>query len=181
MTTKLDPVDAILAQWQCQRPDLDVSPMGVIGRIGRLAKHLERAIQETFAEFGLNLGEFDVLAALRRSGAPYRLSPTALFQTLMVSSGTMTHRIDQLERAELVRRVPDPTDRRGSLIELTDQGFERIEQAVTAHVANEHRLLSVLKQSEREALTLLLRQLLLAFEDESAHKSRHKSMQGNCD
>ncbi len=94
-----DAVDKILVQWQRERPDLDVSPMGIIGRMGRLAKHLERAIQETFSEFGLTVGEFDVLAALRRSGQPYQLSPTELFNTLMVSSGTMTHRIDRLEQA----------------------------------------------------------------------------------
>lgn len=159
-----DPVDTILAQWQRERPDLDVSPMGVIGRMGRLVKHLERAIGETFSEFGLTIGEFDVLATLRRAGYPYQLSPTALFNTLMVTSGTMTHRIDQLERAELVKRIPDPSDRRGTLIELTDQGFDRIEKAVEAHVANEHQILSVLKPSEREALTVLLRKLLLSLE-----------------
>lgn len=161
-----DPVDAILAQWQRERPDLDVSPMGVIGRMGRLAKHLERAIGKTFSEFGLNVGEFDVLATLRRSGHPYQLSPTALFNTLMVTSGTMTHRIDQLERAGLVRRIPDPSDRRGMLITLTDQGFDLIEKAVEAHVMNEHQILGALKKSERESLTLLLRKLLLSFEEE---------------
>jgi len=164
MTT--DPVDKILAQWQRERPDLDVSPMGVIGRMGRLAKHLERAIGETFSEFDLTVGEFDVLATLRRSGHPYRLSPTALFNTLMVTSGTMTHRLDRLEQAGLVKRIPDPSDRRGTSIELTERGFDRIEKAVAAHVANEHRILSALKQSEREALSVLLRKLLLSFEAE---------------
>jgi DNA-binding MarR family transcriptional regulator len=160
-----DPVDKILGQWQRERPDLDVSPMGIIGRMGRLAKHLERAIQGTFSEFSLTVGEFDVLAALRRSGNPYQLSPTELFNTLMVSSGTMTHRIDRLERVELVRRIPDLSDRRGTLIELTDKGFDLIEQAVEAHVANEHRILSVLAESEREALIQLLRKLLASFEE----------------
>lgn len=160
-----DPVDRILAQWQQVRPDLDVSPMGIIGRTGRLSKHLGRAIQKTFADFGLNLGEFDVLATLRRSGQPYRLSPTELFNTLMVSSGTMTHRVDRLEKAELVKRVPDPSDRRGMLIQLTDKGFTVIDQAVEAHVANEHQILSVLDASEREVLAQLLRKLLLSFED----------------
>lgn len=163
-----DAVDQILAQWQRERPDLDVSPMGVIGRMGRLAKHLERAIAQTFSDFDLTVAEFDVLAALRRSGQPYQLSPTALFQTLMVTSGTMTHRIDQLERVGLVQRIPDPNDRRGTLIELTSEGFDRIEQAVVAHVENEHRLLSELKLSEREALAILLRKLLISFETESS-------------
>ncbi|NJL41545.1 MAG: MarR family transcriptional regulator [Leptolyngbyaceae cyanobacterium SM1_4_3] len=162
---KSDRVDKILAQWQRERPDLDVSPMGIIGRMARLAKHLERAIQETFSEFGLTVGEFDVLAALRRSGQPYQLSPTELFNALMVSSGTMTHRIDRLEQAGLVRRIPDPHDRRGTQIELTDKGFNVIEKAVEAHVVNEHRILSVLEASESEALIQLLRKLLVSFEE----------------
>lgn len=162
---KSDPVDKILAQWQRERPDLDVSPMGIIGRVGRLSKHLERSLQETFSEFGLTVAEFDVLAALRRSGQPYRLSPTELFNTLMVASGTMTHRIDRLEQTDLVKRIPDMNDRRGLLIELTDKGFNLIERAVEAHVMNEHRILSVLKQSERQDLAQLLRKLLVAFED----------------
>lgn len=161
---QLDPVDQILAQWLRERPDLDVSPMGIIGRMGRLSKHLERAIQITFSEFGLTIAEFDVLAALRRSGQPYQLSPTELFQTLMVSSGTMTHRIDRLEQAKLVKRIPDPNDRRGTLIQLTDEGFDVIEKAVEAHVTNEHRALNALEKSEREALAGLLRKLLISFE-----------------
>ena len=160
-----DPVDAILAQWQRERPDLDVSPMGIIGRMGRLTKYLERALQQTFSDFGLNVGEFDVLATLRRSGQPYQLTPTELFNTLMVSSGTMTHRIDRLERADLVKRMDDPSDRRGTLIQLTDKGFNAIEKAVEAHVANEHRLLSALDEAERKVLAQLLRKLLISFEE----------------
>lgn len=159
-----DPVDKILAQWRRERPDLDVSPMDIIGRLTRLAKHLEQAIQETFSKFGLTVGEFDVLATLRRSGHPYQLSPTELFNTLMVSSGTMTHRIDRLEQSDLVHRIPDPSDRRGTQIKLTDKGFSIIEKAVEAHVVNEHRILGALEVSEREALTQLLRKLLGSFE-----------------
>jgi DNA-binding MarR family transcriptional regulator len=160
-----DPVDAILAQWQRERPDLDVSPMGIIGRMARLTKYLERSLQQTFSDFGLNVGEFDVLATLRRSGQPYQLTPTELFNTLMVSSGTMTHRIDRLERADLVKRMDDPSDRRGTLIQLTDKGFNTIEKAVEAHVANEHRLLSALDEAERQVLAQLLRKLLISFEE----------------
>lgn len=163
---KSDPVDKILVQWQHERPDLDVSPMGVIGRMGRLAKYLDRSIQETVSKFGLNLGEFDVLATLRRSGHPYQLSPTDLFNALMISSGTITHRIDRLEQAELVKRIPDPSDRRGTLIVLTDKGLSLIEQAVEAHVANAHHILKVLEESECKSLTLLLRKLLISFEQE---------------
>lgn len=105
---KPDPVDKILEQWQRECPDLDASPMGVIVRMTRLAKHLDHSIQGTVCKFGLNLGEFDVLATLRRSGDPYQLSPTDLFNALMVSSGTMTHCIDRLELAQLVKRIPEP-------------------------------------------------------------------------
>lgn len=160
-----DPVDVILAQWQRERPGLDVSPMGIMGRMGRLAKYLERSIQETVLDFGLNGGEFDVLATLRRSGKPYQLSPTELFNSLMVSSGTMTHRIDRLEQAGLVKRMDDPSDRRGTLIQLTSKGFNTIEQAVDAHVANGHRLLMVLDEAEREVLAQLLSKLLISFEE----------------
>ena len=160
-----DAVDQILAQWHKERPDLDVSPMGTIGRTTRLASHLKKAIGKTFAQFGLNPGEFDVLATLRRAGHPYQLSPTELFKSMMVSSGTMTHRIDRLEKAELVLRVPDPSDRRGTLIQLTDKGFSLIEAAVEAHVANEHRILSALEKSELEDLSQLLRKLLVSLEN----------------
>jgi DNA-binding MarR family transcriptional regulator len=160
-----DPVDEILAQWQKERPDLDVSPMGIIGRMTRLAKYLKIEIGKTFAQFGLNPGEFDVLATLRRSGKPYQLSPTELYNSMMVSSGTMTNRIDGLEKAELVKRMPDPNDRRGTLIQLTEKGFALIEKTVEAHVKNEHRILEALKESELEALTILMRKLLVSLEE----------------
>ena len=159
-----DPVDSILVQWQRERPDLDASPMGIIGRMARLSKHLDRAIQGVFSDFGLRQGEFDVLATLRRSGQPYQLSPTELFNTMMVSSGTMTHRIDRLEQAGLVERIPDPSDRRGTLIHLTTKGFDLIEVAVAAHVDNMHRILEPLAAPDREVLMGLLRQLLMSFE-----------------
>ena len=160
-----DPVDEILAQWQKERPDLDVSPMGIIGRMTRLAKYLKLEIGKTFAQFGLNPGEFDVLATLRRSGQPYRLSPTELYNSMMVSSGTMTNRIDGLEKAELVQRLPDPSDRRGTLIQLTDKGFDLIERTVEAHVINEHRILEALDKSELETFTILMRKLLISLEE----------------
>jgi DNA-binding MarR family transcriptional regulator len=159
-----DPVDRILEQWQRERPNLDVSPMGVLGRMARLGKHIDRSVQATLLQFGLNPGEFDVLATLRRSGRPYQLSPTDLFQSMMVTSGTMTHRIDQLEQAGWVQRIPDPSDRRGTLISLTETGLNLIEQAVESHVANGNDVLSALKKSERESLAILLKKMLLSFE-----------------
>lgn len=160
-----DPVDKILSQWQRERPDLDVSPMGIIGRLGRIRKHLERGIQAVFSEFGLQAGEFDVLATLRRSGDPYQLSPTQLYNTLMISSGTMTHRLDGLEQAGWIVRTPDPHDRRGTLIQLSPQGLELVDKALEAHVRNEHSLLRALSDSEQETLANLLRKLLLSFEN----------------
>jgi DNA-binding MarR family transcriptional regulator len=165
MAIDADAVDVILAQWQRERPELNVSPMGIIGRLGRLAKYLDRSIHETVSEFGLNGGEFDVLATLRRSGEPYQLSPTALFNALMVSSGTMTHRVDRLEQTKLVQRIPDLADRRGMLIQLTDQGYDLIEKAVEAHVTNGQRLLVDLAEKDREVLVQLLRKLLISWEE----------------
>lgn len=159
-----DHVDAILAQWRRERPDLDPAPMGVIGRIRRIERLLGRALDATFAQFGLNSGEFDVLATLRRSGAPYQLTPTALFTSLMLSSGAMTNRLDRLEQAGLIARAPDPSDRRGTLVGLTPRGLELIDAAVAAHLANEARLLAALLPGERDQLAGLLRRLLCALE-----------------
>jgi DNA-binding MarR family transcriptional regulator len=160
-----DLVDKILAQWRKERPDFDPSPMGILGRSPRLTKYLTREMNKIFVKFGLNPGEFDVLATLRRSGKPYQLSPTDLYNSMMVTSGTMTHRIDGLEKAELVERVPDPSDRRSTLIRLTNKGFDLIEKAVEAHVENGHRLLNVLDESELQTLNSLLRKLLVSLEE----------------
>ena len=129
-----DAVDAILAQWARERPDLDASPMGPIGRIKRCAALIEHRLDTNFAQFGLSLWEFDMLAALRRSGAPYRLSPTELFSTLMVTSGTMTHRLKRLEASGWIARVPNALDARSMLVELTESGFALIDRAVELHV-----------------------------------------------
>jgi len=159
-----DRVDAILEQWRRERPELDTSTMGVIGRINRLATLFGQSHAEVFAAFGIDRGEFDVLATLRRSGEPYRLSPTELFRTLMMSSGGMTSRLDRLERAGLVRRVPDPRDRRSVRVELTDHGRETIDRAVEAHVANQHQLLAALSGADRERLAGVMRALLRSLE-----------------
>lgn len=160
----MDAVDKILAQWNRERPDLDVGPMGLLGRLGRLRSHISREIEAEFARYGLNASSFDVLATLRRSGAPYRLSPSELLETMMITSGTMTNRIDQLEKAGMVERLDNPEDRRGIIIALTDKGFEVVENAVTGHVANQHRLVSVLTEEEREHLGALLAKFLGAYE-----------------
>ncbi|RDL49251.1 Multiple antibiotic resistance protein MarR [Ensifer sp. M14] len=160
----MDRVDRILAQWHRERPDLDVSAMGLLGRLGRLSTHIGREIEKTFAERGLSSSSFDVLATLRRSGPPYRLSPGDLLATTMVSSGTMTNRIDQLEKAGLVERLDNPDDRRGVIIALTEEGLKRVDEAATAHVANQHRVVAELSPEERANLDALLRKYLAAFE-----------------
>ena len=119
-----DAVDQILTQWSRERPDLDASPMGLIGRLGRLRAHISRAHEAVFQRHGLNSASFDLLATLRRSGPPFRLSPSELLETMMITSGTMTNRIDQLEKLGLVERLPHPEDRRALLVALTEKGRE---------------------------------------------------------
>jgi DNA-binding MarR family transcriptional regulator len=162
-----DHVDVILAQWQRELPELDATPMGVVGRISRLAQLLQDELEPVFAEYGLNGGEFDVLAALRRSGAPFRLSPTALGRSLLVTSGGMTKRLKSLEAAGFVSRTPHRVDRRSSLVQLTPKGRKLVETVVAAHVENEKRLLASLDVRGRAQLAELLRRLLVALGDAS--------------
>ena len=162
---KNDHVDTILEQWRNERPDIDPSPMGVIGRLVRVTKLFSGEIQNVYAEFGLNVGEFDVLATLRRSGTPYALTPNQLLQTLMLTSGAMTNRIDKLELKKLVQRSKVANDRRGVLISLTPKGLELINEAVTKHVSNEKDLLDSLSSKEQESLAQLLKQVLLKYEN----------------
>ena len=160
----MDHVDLILRQWNRERPDLNVGPMGLIGRIGRLSSLLSREMEKTFAEYGLTSAAFDVLATLRRAGEPYGLSPGDLLNTMMITSGTMTHRVDQLEKAGLVSRTHNPEDGRSVIISLTEKGFAVIDAAVTAHVQTQARLTGVLSEEEKAALGALLTKYLEAFE-----------------
>ena len=159
-----DQVDRILEQWARERPDVDISAIALVGRLRRVARHFELGSEAVHATFGLAGGAFNVLAALRRSGPPYRLSPTELFRALMLSSGAMTNRIDRLEQAGLVARGPDPDDRRGVLVSLTPKGRELIDAAIVAHAENGRRLLGSLTRTEQQVLAGLLRKLLLSFE-----------------
>ncbi|WP_026613566.1 MarR family winged helix-turn-helix transcriptional regulator [Ensifer aridi] len=159
-----DHVDRILAQWRRERPELDVSAMGLLGRLARLRAHISREQEKVFAEHGLTSASFDVLATLRRSGPPFQLSPGDLLAATMVTSGTMTNRIDQLEKAGLVERLNNPEDRRGVIIALTPEGLKRINAAATAHVANQQRLVAGLAPGDREALDALLRKFLATLE-----------------
>ncbi len=160
----MDHVDRITAQWNAERPDLDTAQMGTNGRLSRLSQHLSREHAAQFAKHGLNLASFDVLATLRRSGAPHALTPKELMATTMVTSGTMTNRLDRLEKAGMITRTPDPKDGRGFLIQLTDEGFALVDQAVTAHVDNLKRLLNPLNEEERSQLDALLKKWLSGFE-----------------
>ena len=161
--TERDGVDLILEQWERERPDLDTSPIGVIGRVSRLARELEQRLEPVYAEQGLEPGWYDVLATLRRSGPPYRLRPSEFTGALMLTSSGTTKRLDRLEQAGLVARTPDPHDRRGTLITLTATGRELVDAASEAHIANEHRLLGALSEAERQRLADLLRKLLLGL------------------
>lgn len=157
-----DHVDMILDQWRQAMPELDPSPMAVIGRMGRISKLMSDEVVQRLTTFDLNMGEFDVLATLRRSGEPYRLTPGQLLQTLMLTSGAMTNRLDKLEQRELIQRQPDPDDRRAVQVQLTDSGLELINRAVVAHVENENRMLTALTDTEQQQLADLLKKLLLA-------------------
>ncbi|MEP4199354.1 MAG: MarR family transcriptional regulator [Aliishimia sp.] len=153
----MDHVDRIVTQWNKARPDLDVGPMETIGRLSRLAAKLGNEMEKTWKAYGLNPASFDVLATLRRSGKPEGLSPGEMLDLTMVTSGTMTNRIDQLVKADLVERVPNPEDKRGFLIRLTQQGFATIENAVSDHVETQHRLLKGLSAAQRDSLNGLLK------------------------
>ena len=157
----MDRAARAVEQWSRERPDLDVSPMAVIGRLNEASWLIGREhLAPVFMRFGLQQGEFDVLATLRRSGAPFALTPTALFEATMVTSGAMTARLDRLEKSGLVAREPHPQDRRGIIVRLTGSGRDLIDAAVTAHVDNEHRILAGLSPADRDALAQLLEKLL---------------------
>ncbi|MFC6715006.1 MarR family winged helix-turn-helix transcriptional regulator [Branchiibius cervicis] len=159
-----DEVDSIVAAWHRERPDLDVDPLQVFSRISRLDTLLEQARAAAFDEHDLETWEFDVLSALRRVGAPYQLSPGVLVQQTLVTSGTMTNRVDRLERRGLVRRLPDPRDRRGVLVQLTPAGRTLVDEAMADLLEHERELLARMPARDRERLAGALRALLSAVE-----------------
>jgi DNA-binding MarR family transcriptional regulator len=159
-----DEVDRLVAAWARERPDLDVRPLEVLSRVTRLARHLDRARRTAFAAHGLEVWEFDVLAALRRAGRPYVLSPGTLLAQTMVTSGTMTNRVDRLESRGLVQRMPDPADRRGVRVRLTPRGKERVDAALSDLLDRERSLLSGLPSDRQQDLSGLLRALVVPFE-----------------
>ena len=158
-----DGVDLIIEQWQRERPDLDPTPIGVIGRISRLTREIEQELERVYRDHGLEPGWHDVLATLRRQGAPYQLRPSELTEHLMLTSSGTTKRLDRLEQAGLITRAPDPRDRRGIVITLTPAGVELTDAVTTAHLANEARLLQGLSDADRGRLAGLLRKLQLSL------------------
>jgi DNA-binding MarR family transcriptional regulator len=162
MSNPEDPVDAIVEQWAAVRPDLDTAAMEVFGRVFRLARTMGDRMEKAYARYGISRGEFDVLATLRRSDAPYTLPPRELSATLMLTTGGMTGRLDRLERAGLLHRSPDPHDRRGLRVTLTDEGLRLIDEAVEAGLAVQTAALSALDGEQAAQLADLLRPLLAA-------------------
>jgi DNA-binding MarR family transcriptional regulator len=161
--TERDGVDEIVEQWRTERPDLDPSPIGIVGRVSRLARELEARLEPVYKAHGLEPGWHDVLATLRRNGPNARLRPTDLTNATMLTSSGTTKRLDKLEREGLIQREADPGDRRGTLIALTPAGRELIDSVTAAHLANEKRLLTTLNEDEQKALADLLRKLLTAL------------------
>ena len=164
VSAESDEVDRIVGAWSAQRPDLDFSPLEVLSRVDRLSRHLDRARREAFRRSELEPWEWDVLSALRRAGEPFQLSPKQLLQQTLVSSGTMTNRIDRLVGRRLVRRESDPGDGRGILVTLTDEGRTRVDAAITRLVDAEAVLLESLSRADRDRLAALLRKLSLGFD-----------------
>jgi DNA-binding MarR family transcriptional regulator len=163
--SRKDPVDKILEQWGKERPDLDVTPMGIIGRLSRLERLIDEQMKAVCARFNLERWGFDVLASLRRAGKPHQLTPTQLYSSLMLTSGAMTNRVDRLQAAGLVERLHDPADRRGVLVSLTKDGLKLIDKAVTAHMEVEETMLASFSFKDREKFSELLRTLSQDLED----------------
>ena len=161
-------MDGILAQWRRERPDVDVAPLGLYGRLFRAAHLSDGVLAQGLARYGLQPGWFDLLAALRRAGDPYELNPTQLRRTTLLSSSGMTKRLDRLEAAGLVGRRPDPNDRRGTLVRLTRRGKSVIDRALRTHVGNEEHLLGGLSAAERRSIDRILRKLLIQLERSDA-------------
>ncbi|HEX4215064.1 MAG TPA: MarR family transcriptional regulator [Candidatus Dormibacteraeota bacterium] len=159
-----DEVDALVAAWARERPDLDVDPLAVFSRVSRLDRHLARARRDAFARHRVEAWEFDVLAALRRAGEPYQLSPGALLRATLVSSGTTTHRIERLRRRGLVERLPDPEDGRAALVRLTAAGRNLVDAAMGELLKRERELLGRLDAGQRRSLAGLLREVLLPLD-----------------
>lgn len=162
----MDRAERAQQQWQREMPDMDTGPMMILGRLLELTNRVSDAlIEPVFRAHGLKRGEFDVLATLRRSGPPYALTPTALYTSTMISSGGMTARLDRLDAAALIRRMPNPQDRRGQLVGLTDKGRELIEAMLPTYVEAQKRAVAALDEAEQAAMSGLLARLIAGLPD----------------
>ena len=166
-----DHIDGIVAKWKQEKPEYDLAPVEIIGRMGRIMEYVERALEAKFQEFGLTRASFDVLATLRREGPPYSLSQRDLMKSLLRTSGSMSVRIDSMEREGLVQRNSQAEDRRASIVSLTEKGSKLLEQIVPEHLMNEASLLAGLDRTARKELIRLLRRWLLSFEVNSQEQT----------
>ena len=169
-----DHVTAVRAEWAHEWPELDTSSIDVVARVGRLARFLDEGMDSLFMTRGIRREGWDVLASLRRAGPPYQASPTELYRRLMRTSGAMTNRLRRLESAGLITRVPDPSDARGLLVELTEDGHRLVNELAPLHLANQRALLATLTSAEQHDLAALLAKLMAAFEQEQADGPRRK-------
>jgi DNA-binding MarR family transcriptional regulator len=165
MARMTDHVDEVLAQWHAERPDLDVSPMGIVGRLSIASRMVESELKRVFALHGLDSASFDVLATLRRSGPPYRLTPGRLTHSAMVTSGAISQRLDRLEARGLLTRTPNASDGRGVDVTLSPAGHQLIDAVLPDHVRNEHRMLAALTPEERATLAAVLSKLITSMGD----------------
>jgi DNA-binding MarR family transcriptional regulator len=170
--SEADHVDGVLAEWRKEQPALDTSPVAVVARIGRAAALLDRGMNANFSRYGINRSDWDALASLRRVGAPYQRTPTELYRALMRTSGGITHIVDRLEQQDLVKRIPDPADRRGLLVRLTRKGRALVDRTGPTHLETERDMLAPLTKPEQAELARLLRKLLIGLEEQIANDSR---------
>ncbi|ELH4836921.1 MarR family transcriptional regulator [Vibrio harveyi] len=160
----MDAIDRVVSQWAKEKPDLDTEPMAIMGRLMRIAKYMENRVVEVHKRYDLKMGEFDVLATLRRSGEPYRLTPSELVSSMMLTSGAMTNRLDKLEKKGLIAREHSKEDRRSVSVQLTSKGFELIDALIEQHLQAQHELMGSLTRDEREQVNQALKLLLPQYE-----------------
>ncbi|MGR5276012.1 MarR family winged helix-turn-helix transcriptional regulator [Vibrio rotiferianus] len=160
----MDAIDRVVSQWAKEKPDLDTEPMAIMGRLMRIAKHMENHVAEVHKRYDLKMGEFDVLATLRRSGEPYRLTPSELISSMMLTSGAMTNRLDKLEKKGLIDREHSKEDRRSVTVQLTSKGFELIDVLIEQHLQAQHELMGSLTSDERGQVNQALKLLLPQYE-----------------
>ncbi|MFM2611357.1 MarR family winged helix-turn-helix transcriptional regulator [Vibrio campbellii] len=160
----MDAIDKVVSQWAKEKPELDTEPMAIMGRLMRIAKHMENHVAELHKRYDLKMGEFDVLATLRRSGKPYRLTPSELISSMMLTSGAMTNRLDKLEKKGLIAREHSKEDRRSVTVELTAKGFELIDSLIEKHLQAQHELMGSLSSAEKGQVNQALKLLLPQYE-----------------